>query len=107
VVNLEDLPIYKIIYSGFPREIQNARKCLKTLVDVGGLEPPTPCLQSGDFEFKCARAHRSFLSFYFSMPILAHVEIGYSILRIYALGCSDHLQFYLQSLAVNPSIETI
>jgi len=43
------LTSYKIDYSGILEGSRNPRKWLKTLVEVTGFEPVTPCLQSTRF----------------------------------------------------------
>ena len=40
------LTSYKIDYSGISEESEDPRKLLKTMVEVTGFEPVTPCLQS-------------------------------------------------------------
>jgi hypothetical protein len=45
-LNLEDLTVYKIIYRDVVEKTENADKSLRRLVDVTGIEPVTPCLQS-------------------------------------------------------------
>jgi hypothetical protein len=43
---LEDLTAYKIAYTAVDQKTESTHKSLKRLVDVAGIEPPTPCLQS-------------------------------------------------------------
>ncbi len=43
---LEELTVYKIDYSAVGEKTGARDNSLKRMVDVGGLEPPTPCLQS-------------------------------------------------------------
>ncbi len=46
LLNLEDSNAYKIAYSAVDEKTESKYKSLKTLVDVRGFEPLTPCLQS-------------------------------------------------------------
>jgi hypothetical protein len=43
---LEGFAVYNFIYRGVVEKTENADKSLRRLVDVTGIEPATPCLQS-------------------------------------------------------------
>ena len=42
----EGITVYKIVYSGVAKKPEVVGKCLKTLVDLGRFELPTPWLQT-------------------------------------------------------------
>jgi len=46
LLNFEDLTAYKIAYSAVDERTESTHKSQKGLVDVTGLEPVTPCLQT-------------------------------------------------------------